>query len=150
MKGIKNLQNRLENLDKEIKKDVTKAIAGSLIMVENDARLSIMKGPKTGRIYPRPGGKTHQASAPGESPANDTGRLVSHINHEIKDSGLSGTVGIHNLSSVPYARRLEFGGKDSRGIMILPRPYLFKAYNKNEKSIKKKIAEAIVEAVRRG
>ena len=38
----------------------------------------IVSGPHTGRVYRRRGG-LHQASAPGEFPANETGRLLSSL-----------------------------------------------------------------------
>lgn len=43
--------------------------------VRNEVLRLILRTPKTGRIYYRRG-KAHQASAPGEAPASDTGNLV--------------------------------------------------------------------------
>lgn len=57
----------------------------SAVMVANIAKRSVMKGPKTGEVYKRgQGGKgkkkpLHQASAPGQPPATDTGGLASSI-----------------------------------------------------------------------
>lgn len=60
-------------------------------------------GPKTGRIYKRRS-KTHQASAPGEAPAIDTGALVSSL-YYTQDGPGQATFG----SRLAYAFYLEFG-----------------------------------------
>ena len=46
--------------------------------IETRAKIKIQSPPKTGRIY-RHGNVEHQASAPGEAPATDTGNLVNSI-----------------------------------------------------------------------
>jgi phage gpG-like protein len=63
-----------------------------------------MQGPKGGRLYMRSGGKSHQASAPGEAPAIDYGHLVNSIQVEITGP-LTAIVG----SNAEYAPYLEFG-----------------------------------------
>lgn len=63
----------------------------------------IQGGPKSGRTYQR-GGVTHQASAPGEYPATDRGRLVSGVRIE-QASPLDIRVG----TNVMYGPMLEFG-----------------------------------------
>lgn len=80
-------------------------------------------------------GRLHQASAPGEAPAVLYGALRNSAGHSqpVWDGwSVSAEVGI-GLGTRPggggadpetYARRLEFGGIDSRGVRILPRPYL--------------------------
>lgn len=47
--------------------------------VESNAKTAVQTGAKTGRVYKRGKGKSHQASAPGEAPATDTGNLVNGI-----------------------------------------------------------------------
>lgn len=79
--------------------------------IERGVKMS-MGGPRSGREYPRPGGRMHIASAPGEPPAIDYGTLVNDISSEFP-SDLEGIV----FSSLPYSFYLEFGtGK------IAPRP----------------------------
>lgn len=46
--------------------------------VQNRIKTNLISGAKTGRIYRRRG-IFHQASAPGEYPASDTGDLLGHI-----------------------------------------------------------------------
>jgi hypothetical protein len=67
------------------------------------ARILIQSGPKTGRVYKR-GSRVHQASAPGESPATDTGALANASNAEQEHSAL------WNVTfTSEYAKGLEFG-----------------------------------------
>ena len=73
----------------------------------------IMDGQKTGRIYRRRGVE-HQASAPGEAPASDTGRLVQSAHSEFDPADLSGEA----IWSTDYAEDLEFGTSK-----MAPRPY---------------------------
>lgn len=77
----------------------------------------LLSQPGTGRIYQR--GKTvqHQASAPGEPPAPDTGRLRQSIQTEVV-RGVREVVGIVSANT-EYAAGLELGTEKVR-----PRPYL--------------------------
>ena len=75
----------------------------------------IQEPPKTGHIYRRRGVE-HQASAPGESPAADTGRLVQSGRTESNSSTLTGRV----IFTTAYAAALEYG--NDKGT-IAPRPY---------------------------
>ncbi len=145
-----------KSVNDAIAKRLIDAIKVGCYLVETDAKESMKPG--SGREYKRPGGKIHRASAPGEPPAVDTGRLRGSISSNWTVSGmakgkvespakaedgvgqpakeLTGVVG----SNVEYARRMEFGfvGADSLGRIYnqLPRPYLRPALHKNEKKIK--------------
>jgi hypothetical protein len=68
--------------------------------------------PGTGRQYGR-----HRASAPGQPPATDTGRLAASLREELRrdERGLVEVVG----TDVDYALPLELGTRD-----IEPRPFL--------------------------
>ena len=85
------------------------------IRIQREARRMVQEGPKTGRIYMK-GKKSnipHQASAPGEAPATDTGNLVRGINFV--------HIGVAHwriISSAEYAN-IEFGRARVR-----PRPYM--------------------------
>jgi HK97 gp10 family phage protein len=94
--------------------------------VRNEAISLILNTPKTGRLYWRRGvSKTsgtgrsfsggHRASAPGEPPASDTGRLVNSITTSYDFNELSGTV----RARTEYAAYLEYG--TSR---MEPRPFM--------------------------
>ena len=87
--------------------------------VQSRVKLS-MEPPKTGLIYKRPGGKTHQASAPGEAPAIDYGNMVNSIQVDFENGGLTGIV----FTSRDYAALLEFGGAH-----VAARPFMEPAVN---------------------
>jgi HK97 gp10 family phage protein len=74
----------------------------------------ITTGSKTGRMY-----GSHQASAPGESPANKTGKLAESGNYKLRGSRQM-EVG----EEADYAIFLELGTKRMR-----PRPHVMAAIN---------------------
>lgn len=83
----------------------------------------IKNPPKTGRIY-----KSHQASAPGEAPANQTGRLMKSQKYTVH-SAFEMEAGATAVSKKgkPYPRFLENG--TSR---MLPRPFIGRTANEIE------------------
>jgi HK97 gp10 family phage protein len=87
-------------------------MAGNI--VRNEVVRRIQQTPKTGRVYTRRGVE-HQASAPGEAPASDTGTLVQSITVEVNAEKLSVTVN----AGAAHAPALEFGTDK-----IEPRPYM--------------------------
>jgi phage gpG-like protein len=112
---------------------VEKAIAKSAGMLVNDIDVSMRQTMKTGNAYKR-GSKTHIASAEGEAPAVDTGRLVNSVaalKSVYGDGWLVGT----NLA---YGRHLEFGTKNMGA-----RPWLIPALERNRKKIYSEIQKAM-------
>ena len=107
--------------------------------VRNDAVTSIQSGPKTGRVYRRRGVE-HQASAPGEAPASDTGRLVGSIRTEYNMRTLSGRV----IASTTYAAALEYGTP-----RMEPRPYMRPALAGRREDIDRFISEEVEAELRR-
>lgn len=83
-------------------------------LVKSEAIRLILSPPKTGRVYRRKG-VVHQASAPGEAPANDMGRLANSITTEFQPDKLTGIIGAHT----DYAAYLEYGTSKME-----PRPYM--------------------------
>jgi hypothetical protein len=85
------------------------------VNVETAAK-RILSLPGSGRVYRRRG-VVHQASAPGQPPAVDTGLLRASIRHEVveEDGGLAAYVG----SDVKYSIYLSLGTR-----WIAPRPFL--------------------------
>jgi HK97 gp10 family phage protein len=88
-------------------------------IVASEAVTKIKSPPKTGRIYekynPR---RTHQASAPGEAPANDLGFLAANIHPQPTKKAAGALIKTIN-SGADYAAALEFGTPN-----IAPRPYM--------------------------
>lgn len=97
---------------------VHNAIMRGLIASANDVRNtaveSILSGPKTGLIYTTRG-RTHQASAPGEPPANELGNLANSITLRIDAARMVVFVN----AGAKYGAALEYGTRK-----MSPRPYL--------------------------
>ncbi len=89
--------------------------------------------PKTGRIYERPGGGTHQASAPGEAPAVDTRNLADSIEVHAERFGDAVVA-----TDVEYAPVLEFGGVD-----LAPRPVWAQSADEVHATFPKRMAEEL-------
>lgn len=104
-------------------------------IVAAEAQRSVIDGPKTGRVYqkyvPR---RTHQASAPGEPPANDTGNLAANIVIDRAEIS-SGRIRIASLAG--YSRVLELGGR-----FIAPRPFLRRALMVSRRAVARAFALA--------
>ena len=95
--------------------------------VTTHAIYSISRGTKTGKQYKR-GKKMHRASAPGEAPARDGGRLESSIVADI--TGLTAEVS----TNLQYAAPLEFGT-----VNMEPRPFLQPALDANKEKFKQRL-----------
>lgn len=113
--GDKELRKALKKFGTDAEKGTKELVVSISALVQSDAIKSIQRGTKTGRVYKR-GSVEHQASAPGEAPATDTGALVSST-HRV-DGELVAAVG----TGLEYGRDLEFGTKKMKA-----RPWLFPA-----------------------
>lgn len=146
MTGVSRRKSNFPIMTAAVKANVATEIVRGATMIQADAVESIQRGSKTGRTYTR-GNVTHQASAPGEAPASDTGNLARRIDIEFSGDKLRADIGVHNLLFTPYARRLELGdviGPVAPGAgRIAARPYMRPAYNKNIKAIQAAIAKAV-------
>lgn len=85
--------------------------------LRDETRRLIYEPPKTGRIY-NIYGRRHQASAPGQSPANLTGRLAQSNDYTVR-----GHDSLEFGERAPYARFLEEGTRK-----IAQRPHLIRAF----------------------
>lgn len=101
--------------------------------VRNESIRLINSGPKSGRIYVRRG-VSHQASAPGQPPASDTGRLVNSITTEYQPDKMTGTV----QYGTEYAAFLEYGTANME-----PRPFARPALESQQQNIVDGIATEI-------
>jgi HK97 gp10 family phage protein len=114
---------RFERFDDKIKAALRRGLTAWGLLAVAKAKELIIRGPKTGRIYIRGGNVTHRASAPGEPPANDTGRLVASIRYELTSSG---TV-LRVFAGTEYAAMLEFGTSK-----MSARPFLRRAIEETQ------------------
>ena len=89
------------------------------------------------RIYKRRT-VTHQASAPGEAPASDTGRLVNSINSYMDTIEDDSAFVVAGRGTVKYARALEFGTTK-----MAARPFMFPALEKSKAWIQERLAKAV-------
>lgn len=88
--------------------------------VNKNLKLTIQQGKRHGKVYKR-GKKTHIASAPGESPVTDTGRLVNSIGSPKKEKDHSYIIPI----TAQHAMYLELGT-----IKMRPRPFIERSMKK--------------------
>jgi len=128
MTELAQLRRKFRNYEKELDKAIMAGLYSAGLEMEATAKRSITEGGKTGRVYQRRS-VTHQASAPGQAPASDTGRLVQSINLRTSSSSMAiEIVAGGGSGNVRYANALEFGTKN-----ILPRPFMHPAYMENRK-----------------
>jgi HK97 gp10 family phage protein len=142
VEGLDKLAKSSELIQQRAKNEIEKALYASAKKVESDAKRSILDGNKTGRVYKR-GNVTHRASAPGEAPASDTGRLVNSFVTGLNRvaGGLSSFI-IAGGGTVKYARILEFGTTK-----MAPRPFMFPALEKNKDWIRNRLRDGMQKAL---
>jgi hypothetical protein len=139
MGGMKIVYNRLPDIKRATRKEVGKEVRKTTLLVEGGAKTRIMTGPKSGRLYKR-GKNFHQASAPGESPATDTGNLANTIQSDF-EGDLKGMVNVH----AEYAEVLEYGSANGN---LARRPYLTPAVEEQRDDFEKGVANAIKRATK--
>jgi phage gpG-like protein len=136
MDGIEALTRQLAGLGGDANKIMHEAVTRLAIDTHNFAKEGIQRGPKSGRVY---GKRGHRASAPGEYPASDTGRLASSVTM-ILPAAVAPKVTAVVGTDVMYGKYLEFG--TSR---MAARPWLLpswiKAKAKVEMHLKAQIAK---------
>ena len=142
--GVDSTVAALYHKAAKISSAVDKNIRAGAIAVKEDAIDSIQGGMKTGFVYPSAQSKTHQASAPGEAPATDTGHLVASI---MAVKNISGDGSWLVGSGLDYAKYLEFGTTQEGG-RLSPRPWLMPALEKNRNWIYKNIERAVREQLK--
>lgn len=144
IKGLKSLNIKLGKIGRETRNEVHRALQRGALRIENRAAQGIIDPPKTGRIYPskhRKGAK-HQASAPGEFPAADSGRL--HQSITTAETSSADVVRFETGSNVDYGTYLELGTSNME-----PRPFMTPAYNENEAQVKADVRAAVRRGVRK-
>lgn len=97
------VDNKTPELMQKLEGAVSRFVRKSAAHIEGEAKSS-MAEPKSGSEYKRKAGKVHVASAPGESPANDSSNLTGTI-QPIFESTLEAKIG----TPVEYAAYLEEG-----------------------------------------
>ena len=123
---ILTMITKFSAVEEKIKKDVTAELsvigASTTKEIKND-----MRKPKSGRFYVYRK-RAHRASAPGESPAVMSGRLIGSVGYKANFfNRLEVGAGSNDII---YAKFLEKGTKRMR-----PRPYLANFFEENTKNM---------------
>jgi HK97 gp10 family phage protein len=108
--------NRFPELVRRLPREVGRIVEEAALEIETTAKVG-MAEQKSGRIY-----GDHQASAPGEYPAMDTGALANSLETDPENQT---TYVVH--TSMEYAPYLEFGTANME-----PRPFLGQAASEVE------------------
>lgn len=122
---------------RRIEKGAHDGLVAIAMVAQATVQQSILKGPKTGRLYKR-GSRAHRASAPGEAPANDFGFLAASLR---VDAPAPQEVNLRETA--PYAAFLEYGTRNMKA-----RPHFRVGCEKAGKDGGKIIAAAVDAALR--
>lgn len=115
--------------EQRVKGVVARNMKAAALLVQADATQSLSRGGRSGRVYKR-GNVQHKASAPGEPPATDTGRLQGSMGSDVLV--LAKQVVGFIFAQVNYAVFLE----TELGLpRVAPRPFLRPAILNNTKKI---------------
>lgn len=130
------LNARFRQIQKRTRAEVFAALQRGGQTIADDYARRIIDPPKTGRIYRSKWrkGAFHQASAPGQSPAGDSGRLAQSATWQ----GFEQRMVVEAGSATPYAVPLELGT-----VNMAPRPALSPAFRVRVGPIVADIAAAI-------
>jgi len=139
LEGLEGLQAALGKMTKEIEAEVERAVEATGLELRGEVVKAYQRGPASGITYEKSNpNRTHTASAPGEAPATDTGRLASSVTYK-KEGRMGATVG----SEIVYAAMLEFG--TSR---IAPRPAWVPAVEAMRSKFERRMKDAVARATR--
>jgi len=132
MSGADDLIKTLERLGSSAEDAMIDVITDLVTDTQRYSVDGINSGPASGAVYTR-GSVTHQASAPGEYPMTDTGRLASNIIILLPSgSSIEGQVG----TNIEYGTFLEFG--TSR---MAARPWLLPSFEKAKVDVSKEVKQ---------
>ena len=141
-----------------VAKQARKAVIKAALDLEALAKTEIQTGAKSGKTYRIPINTTdgedgsasvsmieHQASAPGEAPANLFGVLAGSIQTEPSDDPTEAEAAVRVYAE--YGAALELGREDGS---IEPRPFIRPAADRIEKGFAQRVGKAVQAGVREG
>ena len=136
--NLKKVLSQLDKLEKDMEIPFQQIVKGGGQLIRTEAIKSIQTGAKSGVIYqmynPR---REHRASAPGQSPASDTGNLVNKIIVKQKNRN---TVQVQ--SNANYSAYLEYGTSKMEA-----RPFMLPAFEKSKKPIMNAVFRRVVQKI---
>lgn len=124
----------------EVRADAVDAARDIGLALESEVKMIMTTSTPSGRRYVRTkDGKMHTASAPGQAPAVDMGQYRASFTSYVEVEGniVSAVWGSYLWKT--RGRRLEFGGRDSRGGYIAPRPHVRRALAQAAPSIENRL-----------
>jgi len=149
-KKLAKVGSKLNKAAMKIPGEVAQELTIGANEIRNTIITSMQKEQKTGRIYRKSKNVEHQASAPGEPPAVDTGELLRSIMFDVHKFAVE--IGV--AGGAPYAAALEFGsfkatGGRSGGAygIILPRPFIDPAVKKHKQAIIDRVGDGVFEVI---
>jgi HK97 gp10 family phage protein len=125
---------RIQAAANEVQTNAPRVLRAAALILERAAKLQLSH-PGTGRIYRRGTTAIHQASAPGEPPAVDTGNLRNSVGSEV----LGNVVRVG--AAADYAAGLEFGTD-----RVAARPWLRPAFAE----VREQLQAVVIGELRRG
>lgn len=134
VEGQAKLKAKLEDYSDDVLHELRKAVDATGIMIRSSIVKKIQRSAATGRQY----GK-HRASAPGEPPATDTGRLASSITFDA--SAKTGKIEAEVKSIVNYAAYLEYGTRK-----MAKRPSWLPSIEEEKPKFRKRLEAAVRKA----
>lgn len=125
--AFRAIPNVFRALQGRAERTLNQSVAALALKIRTIAVDLVHKGPKSGHMY-----GDHQASAPGEAPASDTGDLARSIKVR---KGEDGTYYV--VASASYASYLEFGTEQMEA-----RPFMTPAFAEAVPSAREEIWKA--------
>ena len=136
--NMKLALSQLDRLAKDMELPFQEVVKGGGQLIRAEAIKSIQTGAKSGVMYqkynPR---REHRASAPGQSPASDTGNLVSKITVKQKSLNV-----VHVESNADYSAFLEYGTSKMEA-----RPFMLPAFEKSKKPILNAVFNRVIKKI---
>ncbi len=133
---VKLDDRRLQTIPAALQRQAEHLVSKTAYKIEARMKNKIMTGPWSGRLYKIGKDRYHQASAPGEPPATDTGNLVNSIEVE-KVRPLTRHVNVH----AEYAPYLEYGTA-----RMAARPFLQPSFEEERNSFTQDVGKLIAQA----
>lgn len=123
--SLEGLETLGDEILAELRPRAVAAVQDVGLFVVGAIVLEMRRGNPTGRRYPRTkDGKVHVASAPGQPPAVDLGDYAQSFDSDVDVGLFVVTASVFSGLWNTRGRRLEYGGRDSRGVYLAPRPHV--------------------------
>ena len=135
LEGLQELQNAIREATQETQAKIEMVVEATASDIRNATVRRIQRGPASGEIYKsKVADKDHQASAPREAPATDSGALAGSYSVIDGDTPLTKYVS----SNLEYAYFLEFGT-----VHMEKRPHLLPSVEENRRNFEERLKRVL-------